>query len=147
MIDRVARRASRNPLVRYIAFGLACGLAGLVAGGVSALIGGTGMVGVMVKAVTTTAAMAIAMVFCRSWWNGLDEAAREAHKWAWWWGSTYGLAFGGVALLTVFTAAKDTDAFAGWQTLDVLLSGAGLLVGVQCAGYAIAWAIWWWQRR
>jgi hypothetical protein len=147
MIDRVAKRASRNPLVRYLAYGLFCGLAGLVGGAISALVGGTGVVEVVVKAVTTTAAMAVAMFACRWWWNGLDEAAREAHKWAWWWGSTYGLAFGGVALLTVFTAAENTKAFAGWQTLDVLLSGAGLLVGVQCAGYAIAWGIWWWQRR
>ena len=147
MIERVARSASRNPLVRYIAFGVVCGLAGLVAGGVSALVGATGVAEVVIKAASTTAAMAVAMLCCRWWWNGLDEAAQEAHKWAWWWGSTYGLAFGGVVLLTLFTANQGAPALAAWGARDLLLAGAGLVVTVQCAGYAIAWAIWWWRRR
>src|SRR5690606_7138164 len=33
------------------------------------------------------------------WWRGLDEAAKEAHKWAWWWGGTLGFVVGGAAVV------------------------------------------------
>ncbi len=147
MIDRVARSATRNPLMRYLAVALVCAVAGLVAGGVSALTGSTGAVQIVVNAALMAAAMAVAMLACRWWWNALDEAAREAHKWAWWWGSTYGLAIGGVALLTLLTATRGAGVFDGWEPLDLLMAGAGFVVAVQSLGYLVAWAAWWLQRR
>ena len=147
MIDRVARSVTRNPLMRYLAVGVICAIAGGVAGGVSALTGSTGVVPIVVNAGLMAAAMAVAMLACRWWWNALDEAAREAHKWAWWWGSTYGLAIGGVALLTLLTATKGAGVFAGWEPLDLLMAGAGFVLAIQCTGYLVAWAAWWLQRR
>lgn len=147
MIDRVAKSVTRNPLLRYLAVGAVCAVAGGVAGGVSALFGSVGGLQVIVKAGLMALAMAVGMLACRWWWNTLDEAAREAHKWAWWWGSTYGLAIGGVAVLTLMTTTQDAGLFAGWTPLDLLLTGAGGVVGVQCLGYGIAWAVWWLQRR
>lgn len=147
MIDRAARSVTRNPLMRYLAVGAVCAVAGGVAGGVSALTGTTGIIQVIIKAGLMAAAMAVAMLACRWWWSALDEAAREAHKWAWWWGSTYGLAIGGIALLTLMMATGDTALFADWLPLDLLMAGAGFVLAVQSIGYLIAWAVWWLRRR
>lgn len=147
MINRVARSVTRHPLMRYLAFGVVCALAGGIAGGVSAAAGVAGVPQIIIKAGSMAAAMAVAMLACRWWWNALDEAAREAHKWAWWWGSTYGLAIGGVALLTLMTATGDAALFAAWEPLDLLMAGAGFVLAVQSIGYLIAWAAWWLRRR
>ena len=45
------------------------------------------------------------------------------------------------------TTTQDAALFAGWTPMDLLLTGAFGVVGVQCAGYGIAWAVWWLQRR
>ncbi|MBX9460125.1 MAG: hypothetical protein KL785_02265 [Brevundimonas sp.] len=45
--------------------------------------------------------MAVALVGCVWWWRGIDEAAREAHKWAWWWGGSGGVLVGAIFLLTL----------------------------------------------
>ena len=148
MIDRVAKSVTRNPLLRYLAVGIVCAVAGGVAGGVSALSGADGVLEVIVKAGAMTAAMAVGLVVCNWWWQGLDEAAREAHKWAWWWGSTFGLAIGGVALLTLMAAGGEGGGLLADQApVDVFMTGAFVIVGMQTAGYAIAWAFWWLQRR
>jgi len=36
--------------------------------------------------------IAAVIALCIRWWHGVDEAQREAWKWAWYWGSTFGLA-------------------------------------------------------
>lgn len=147
MIDRVARSVTKNPLMRYLAVGAVCALAGAVAGGVSALTGATGAVQVIIKAGSMALAMAVAMLACRWWWNSIDEAAREAHKWAWWWGSTYSLAIAGVGLLTLMTTDRDGTLLAGKGADEVLMTGAGAVLIVQTVGYGIAWAVWWLRRR
>jgi len=90
--------------------------------------------------------MAIGLWSCTLWWRGLDEAAQEAHKWAWWWGSTFGLAIGGVVLFAVVLGAGDR-LLAGRASDDLVLIGAALVGFVQIAGYGIAWAVWWLRRR
>ena len=148
MIDRVAAEVRRNPLVRYLVVGGVCIIAGGVAGAVSAMVGGTGALNLVVNAVVSSLAMAAALAICAWWWRGLDEAAREAHKWAWYWGSNFGLAIGGVALLTLMAAEGDGGGLlAGQNAIDLLMIGACAVVGVQALGYAIAWAFWWLQRR
>ena len=150
MIDRVTKGMGRHPLARYLVVAGVCGLAGGVAGGVTALTGGTSPAQMGLSAVVVAAAMGIGLVVCGWWWKGLDEAAREAHKWAWWWGSTFGLALGGVGLLTLLGAAEGdggASLFAGQAPIDLLFLGVFAVVGVQALGYLIAWAIWWLQRR
>ena len=88
--------------------------------------------------------MAAGLWVCAHWWRALDEAAQEAHKWAWWWGSTVGLAIGSVALFTLAYAAPDALTAA---PKDLLLGGAAILGAGQIAGYGVAWAFWWLQRR
>ncbi len=141
---RSENRVSQNPLARYGAVMGVCAAAGAVAGGVSAVFGESGPTGVVVVAVVTGLAMALALWSCTFWWRGLDEAAQEAHKWAWWWGSTFGMAIGGVALFTLVMSAEDA---LGGSAKDLLLGGAAIIVGFQTVGYAIAWAAWWLRRR
>lgn len=148
MIDRVAGSVRRNPVLRYLLVGGVCLVAGGVAGAVSALVEGAGAINLAINAATSSVAMAAALAICAWWWRGLDEAAREAHKWAWYWGSNFGLAIGGVGLLTLMAAEGGSGGrLAGQDAVDLLMTGAFAVVGVQALGYAVAWAFWWLQRR
>src|SRR5690606_25939554 len=61
----------------------------------------SGPLGLALTVATMAVAMAVAFVACIWWWRGIDEAAREAHKWAWWWGGSSGMAIGAILLLTL----------------------------------------------
>ena len=133
-----------NPVARYGGLMLVCLIAGGIAGGVSAAFGETAGVGPFIVAGSVGLAMAAGLWVCARWWRALDEAAQEAHKWAWWWGSTAGLAVGSVVLFTVMYATPDR--LTG-EPKDLLMAGAALIGGAQTVGYGIAWAFWWLQRR
>ena len=93
-------------------------------------------------------AMAIAMAACVWWWRGIDEAAREAHKWAWWWGGSGGMTVGAVLLLTLSLRDDDAGALgAGVSAADLVASGVFAILLFQLAGYGIAWAAWWLKHR
>ena len=46
-----------------------------------------------------------AMVAGAAWMRSIDEAAREAHKAAWYWGGSGGMAVGGVLLCLIFVVS------------------------------------------
>lgn len=141
------RRASENPLARYGAVLAVCALAGAIAGGVSGFMRETASpLTPLVIALATAVAMGAGLWACRRWWIGLDEAAQEAHKWAWWWGSTVGLGFGGVILFALAYGAPETLTTIG-DPKDVFFAGAALVAVVQIVGYGVAWAAWWLKRR
>lgn len=73
------------------------------------------------------------------WWSRLDEAAREAHKWAWWWGGSAGLSVAAVILLTLMARGGSADA--------ELSDGMMIALFCQIAGYTAAWIFWWLRRR
>ena len=141
-------RVSKHPLARYGAVLGICGLAGagggLVVGIVTASSPQDGPARAAIIAAAVTLAMAAGLWACLRWWRGLDEAAQEAHKWAWWWGSTVGLAFAGVVLLTLIYGAAEV--FDG-PAKPLFMAGAALVVGFQTLGYGIAWGLWWLKRR
>ncbi|WP_396594559.1 hypothetical protein [Brevundimonas sp. R86498] len=142
---------SAHPLRRYaVVLGvcvLAGGIAGGLSGGLAAVLGSTSPLSLAVTVVATTLGMAAGIWACLRWWRTLDEAAQEAHKWAWWWGSTGGLALGGIALLTVMIAALDRDLVIALPAQNLIYLAALGTVGVQATGYGIAWAVWWLKRR
>lgn len=144
----VEARVSEHPLRRYGAVLGVCILAGAFAGGIAGFASGTGdSTGILrpvIVSMAVTVAMGVGIWSCSRWWAGLDEAAQEAHKWAWWWGSTYGLAFGAVILFTTVFAIGDT---LPGEPKQLLVTGAGMLAVAQTVGYAIAWAVWWLRRR
>jgi hypothetical protein len=96
------------------------------------------------------AAMAGALWACVYWWRRTDEAAREAHKWAWFWGATVGLAALGVVLpQLIYTGAgvRLAGALAMTEDNHLVMFGLLLAVGVQLVGYTVAWTVWWLKRR
>jgi hypothetical protein len=137
-------KVPETPLARYGALLLVCVIAGGLAGGVSAAFGETAGMGPMIVAGSVGLAMAATLWVCARWWRSLDEAAQEAHKWAWWWGSTLGLAVAAVAIFTLVYGAPER--LVG-EPKELFLAGAALIGGVQTVGYGVAWAFWWLQRR
>ena len=86
------------------------------------------------------------------WMRSIDEAAREAHKWAWYWGGTAGMALGGVLML-LSAVPRQTPiqvplAFGGIpDPAGYAATGAFALMILMTVSYSIAWAIWWWRHR
>lgn len=121
-------------------------LVGLLAGIGGGVFGEwPGPLGLALTALVNLAAMGGALLTCLWWWRGIDEAAREAHKWAWWWGGCTGMAFGGVLLMTAL-ARKDA-LFDGLSGSEILAFGMALMLACQILGYGVAWLVWWAQRR
>ena len=139
---------SEHPLRRYGAVLGICGLAGMGAGFVAGIVTATSEEASLGGAALIAAAVAVAMAAglwaSLRWWKGLDEAAQEAHKWAWWWGATVGLCFAGVILLTLLYGAGDLGQV---ELKDGIMLGAVIVTGCQMAGYGVAWAVWWLKRR
>ncbi|NWE52600.1 hypothetical protein [Brevundimonas sp. P7753] len=82
------------------------------------------------------------------WWRSLDEAAKEAHKWAWWWGGNLGFIVGGAAV--VIAALNGVHLLpARVPHTDAALIAAGLIAALaaQAVGYTLAWCGWWVARR
>jgi hypothetical protein len=122
---------------------------GGIASGAAATLGDQpGPLGLVVTAALIAVAMALALAACVWWWRGIDEAAREAHKWAWWWGGSSGMAVGAVLLLTL-TLRDDgsTSQDVGASAAELVAGGMFAILLFQLAGYGVAWAAWWLKHR
>lgn len=97
------------------------------------------------------AAMIGGMTLSVVWMRSIDEAAREAHKAAWFWGGCGGMSVGGVFVIlaglpqsaglrlpSLFADRFDPAAWAATGAMAMLL--------LMLAGYGIVWA-WWWLAR
>ncbi|WP_339933466.1 hypothetical protein [uncultured Brevundimonas sp.] len=146
---KISTALARRPAIRYLAAVALCAAGGGVGGVLAGTFGSASPVGVLIAAAGGTFAMLIVAGSSVLWWNTLDEAAREAHKWAWWWGSTGGLAVGGVAVITLVGSAGSDAVVAalGSDPVDILLAGGLACALFQIIGYALAWAGWWLVRR
>ncbi|MBL0948685.1 hypothetical protein [Brevundimonas sp.] len=143
-------RIARYPALRYVGVMVACMLFGGIAGAFAAMAGSLAGLPVAVLALIVALGMAGVIWMCSWWWSGLDEAAREAHKWAWWWGSTFGIAVGGVILLTgtvVVDPAQARAALEASDPVDLVQGGALCVLLLQTVGYACAWVFWWARHR
>lgn len=96
------------------------------------------------------AAGGVVIYACLRWWQALDEAAQEAHKWAWWWGGSAGVVVGLIGLLLL----RVVDPSGGLSFLndtapvgETLYDGAMAVLFFQVGGYVIAWAAWWLRHR
>jgi hypothetical protein len=108
-----------------------------------------GQPGLILTAILLTLGMAGAIWLGVGWWRRVDEAAREAHKWAWFWGGSCGMAVGFVCLLTVTMRGADVPlpTWFGETSQDLLVSGMMAILLFQVVGYLIAWAWWWLGQR
>ena len=128
-----------------LATGLIGGLAG--AGG-AALNDLEGPLGLILTLALMAVTMALAFAACIWWWRGIDEAAREAHKWAWWWGGSGGMAVGAILLLTLtLRDGPPLMAGAAVDAAELIAGGMYAILFFQLAGYSLAWAIWWLKHR
>ena len=124
-------------------------IVGGIAGGGAALVGDQpGPLGMALTIAFITVAISIALAVCVWLWRGIDEAAREAHKWAWWWGGSSGMALGAILVLTLSLRDEDVSALApGVGAADLVSGGVFAILLFQMAGYGIAWAVWWLKHR
>ena len=87
-----------------------------------------------------------------AWMRSIDEAAREAHKSAWFWGGCGGMAVGGVFFILASippAAALEIPSWFSGRTdpAAYAATGGGALALLMVVGYTLAWAWWWWKRR
>ena len=75
------------------------------------------------------------------WWRRIDEAAREAHKSAFFWGGAFGMG------LALFLGALEigVDQARGGPIPEWFL-GAVFVVILQTLGYGLFWVVWWLRR-
>ena len=86
------------------------------------------------------------------WMSSIDEAAQEAHKWAWYWGGSGGMAVGGVLVIMASLPQAAAIEIPAWYSDRVdpaayAASGAFAMLILMLIGYGLAWAWWWWARR
>ena len=96
-------------------------------------------IGVVVLAAGLAVFLALHTLY---WWRSLDEAAQEAHKWAWWWGGNLGMVLGGAGV--VAAALMDVNLLPAFvQRSDAALVAAGVvgLFAAQAVGYGVAWLV------
>ncbi len=81
------------------------------------------------------------------YWFRIDEAAREAQKWAWYWGGPAGF----LILLVLFIIGVGDGlverVFAGPNAVTPRLQGAMAGFLAQIAGFIFAWTAWWIKKR
>lgn len=135
-----------------LAFGLALLLlaASFLFGPQAAAIGKPGMAAISAAAIIAAGALACIH------WRRLDEPAREAHKSAWFWGGTTGLAAVSIGLAALMFAPSASDAVTRYietQRGHIHPTAFGLMLGFmacllgQMLGYGVAWVRWWAKRR
>jgi hypothetical protein len=80
------------------------------------------------------------------YWRNIDEAAREAHKFAWFWGGVAGLLLmlPGAVLIT---SERLVAMFGPHSPAEWVLGGLAAMLIAQMAGYALVWAGWWLRQR
>ncbi len=96
--------------------------------------------------------MAGAMAITVGWMRSIDEAAREAHKSAWFWGGCGGMAVGGVLFIIASARPAAELQLPSWfgertDPAAYMATGGAILALLMTAGYTLAWAWWWWRRR
>jgi hypothetical protein len=86
-----------------------------------------------------------------AWMRNIDEAAREAHKAAWYWGGVGGMSVGGVLMILAMLPQARTVAIPAFNVGDAhpaayAASGAFALMLLMVMGYTLFWGFWWLRR-
>lgn len=141
---------SHNPIRKWLALG-ACLATGLVI----SMIAPEPLTRSFPAAKTLgvgAATLAVVTVAVIVWWRSLDELAQEAHKSAWYWGGSFGL----LLPIPVLIVAAELNRrgiveigspAAGEAGLTGMWLGFVVTAGGAILGYAVAWTMFWWQKR
>lgn len=149
MSEKVRRKLTPLSMIKIMYGG--CFVVGLVLGLAHVIVRRTGVqvssetLGAIALAVVALVVVA-STVFSVAYWRVLDEAAREAHKFAWWWGGGTG---GLVCLVAVlFVQSPVLEGVFGSQKPAIWLGlGMFAMVLAQILGYVVTWGGWWLARR
>jgi len=131
-------------------FALAVGLGGLL-GVASSVSRGASLGALALMALATAGLTALGVWLAVMYWRRLDEAAREAHKWSWFWGGNIAL----IPLLVGFFVLVERPEFGAplWPGLEAtpgnyVVTGGLAVAFALMAGYGVAWLYWWlWKSR
>lgn len=144
------RRPRLGPRATFLSLLLTCLLLGAVAGTASALLRPEdGIMSALVPGLILALVFVAVFFISVKWWRTLDEAAQEAHKWAWWWGGSWGMAAGFIVIGALYLLDRD-DAVGGLlgnSPSAIFYHGAMAIVLAQTLGYALCWSLWWLSRR
>ncbi|MFC3076534.1 hypothetical protein ACFODL_00380 [Phenylobacterium terrae] len=120
--------------IATLALGLVMGMA------LSSLRGAPPLLGALLGLLILLAGGSLAVLL----WRRLDEVAREAHKWAWYWGAPIALL---LAALTLFLEIVPSERLlAAESRQELFFLGFGYCAAAQMGGYLIAWIGWWISR-
>lgn len=81
------------------------------------------------------------------WWTQLDEVAREAQKFGWYWGGSAGIVVAGTVMILVDKGAMTAPAFLLQAASTPFVAGAMMVLGAQMIGFVVVWAGWWLAHR
>ena len=86
-----------------------------------------------------------------AWMQRIDEAAREAHKAAWFWGGSGGMAVGGIFLILASSPSAERLTLPSWfagrtDPAAYAATGAVAILALMLIGYGLVWG-WWWLKR
>ena len=145
MANRKSIIPARGPGAFAVRMAIAGGI-GLLGGVGSQIFGAMpGALGLGLTLLNNAIAMGLAILICVQWWRGIDEAAQEAHKWAWWWGGCSGMAVGAALLLTALV--REQERIDDFSANELLAIGMFLMMTCMIIGYGVAWAAWWAKRQ
>lgn len=149
--------AKPRVIVRSIVVGLAMFVLLFAAGVVVGYLEGSGRrigdgAAAWVLGSFAVVAMGLSLWIGAQWMRSIDEAAQEAHKWAWYWGGSAGMAVGGALVILSSLPQAQGIRLPAWYAgrtdpVAYAASGAFGLLLLMLGGYLIAWAWWWLARR
>jgi hypothetical protein len=145
-----ASRPKLGPMATFLALLLTCLVLGGAAGAASVLLRPDGGIMNAIVPALILALVFVAVFFISlKWWRTLDEAAQEAHKWAWWWGGSWGMAAGFIVIGGFYLLDRDAvvGSLLGDSSTAIFYHGALAIVLAQTLGYALCWSLWWLSRR
>ena len=129
------------------------GFAALTGAGFGALIAPDLVTGADVRTHPAMAPFLTVLMLGAGWatvvyYRRLDEAALEAHKFAWLWGAQTGLFLVAMAALLLLTRPDvELPALVGEDRTAAFVDGVFASVAAVAVGYGIAWAVWWLRKR
>lgn len=131
-------------------FGLSVAL-GAVLGIFSGMTRGATPVALIVMALVVVGLTALMLWLMAMYWRRIDEAAREAHKWAWFWGANVAL-IPAVLGFVILLERPDLEAplWPGFEATPAhyVATGGLIVIGLLMVGYGVAWLGWWlWKGR
>lgn len=123
---------------------------GMIAGGAIALLENLGIqFPAWLAGAAAVVVGVLTMLWSRGWWSRVDEAVREAHKTAWYWGGSVGMVpvMGLAAALVFDRSGVSLDRFAAAPgDGGLILTGIVVTLLLQLIGYGLFWAGWWFSR-